>query len=589
MNILFNYFVNIMTNAYKILIGDRNYTEWNLYDASHLNEINNININPSSNKLFSGDTFECEVDVDVDVDNDSNKKTQSIKILHSCVRSMPSIPGILVLKGGKTFGKYKDKYLYKCIPDDKRFPIFTIPYALKLGFSKNIDNKYIVFRFDNWSDKHPQGTIVSVLGDVDVLANYYEYQLYCKSLYASIQTFNKAATDALKQKTEPEFISSMIEKYKMEDRTSEQVFSIDSKETSDYDDAFSIMKIGDNAYKLSIYIANVPIWMEELDLWNSFSERISTIYLPDRKRPMMPASLSNCVCSLCEKVVRLAFAIDITIINGEIIGYKFENTYINVYKNHVYESKELKKDDNYKLMFRVVDELSQIYKYTSKIKSSNDLVSYLMILMNYYTALEMIKYNNGIYRSVNFNSSTEEHATLPEDVNNFLKIWNSSCGQYDLYDERKCHEMLQLESYIHCTSPIRRLVDLLNMARLQKNLRLFDYSTSFETFEEQWTSRLEYINTTMRAIRKIQSDCCLLEMCTNKPEICDKEYDGYIFDKIVRNDGLFQYIVYLAKVKTVSRITSRYNLDNFKKYKFKIFIFHEEDSLKKKVRLHFVE
>jgi len=329
--------------------------------------------------------------------------------------------------------------------------------------------------------------------------------------------------------------------------------------------------------------------MEELDLWNSFSERISTIYLPDRKRPMMPASLSNCVCSLCEKVLRLAFAIDITIINGEILGYKFENTYINVYKNHVYESKELKKDDNYKMMFHVVDELSKIYKYTTNIKSSHDLVSYMMILMNYYTALEMTKHNNGIYRSVNFKSSTEEHATLPEDVNNFLKIWNSSCGQYDLYDERKCHEMLQLESYIHCTSPIRRLVDLLNMARLQKNLRLVDYSTSFETFEQQWTSRLEYINTTMRAIRKIQSDCCLLEMCTNKPEICDKEYDGYIFDKIVRNDGLFQYIVYLAKVKTVSRITSRYNLDNFKKYKFKIFIFHEEDSLKKKVRLHFVE
>jgi exoribonuclease R len=53
-------------------------------------------------------------------------------------------------------------------------------------------------------------------------------------------------------------------------------------------------------YKISIYISNVPLWMEELDLWNSFSERISTIYLPDRKRPMMPLALSNCVCSLCE-------------------------------------------------------------------------------------------------------------------------------------------------------------------------------------------------------------------------------------------------------------------------------------------------
>jgi len=570
-----------MTTSYKILISDRNYSEWIIYDALSLNElVDKIDVQPSTNKLFSGDTFEY--------DGVCENNGKNFNLLHSCVRSMPSIPGILVLKDGKTFGKHKDKFLYKCIPDDKRFPIFTVPYALKVGFSKNIDNKYIVFRFDNWNGKHPQGTIVSVLGDVDVLSNYYEYQLYCKSLYASIQNFNKAATDSLKQKTEPEFISSMIEKYNLVDRTSEPVFSIDSKETADYDDAFSIIDMGNNSYKLSIYIANVPLWMEELELWNSFSERISTIYLPDRKRPMMPLSLSTCVCSLCEQVVRLAFAIDITIVNGEIIGYVFENTYIKVYKNHVYGSKELKEDANYKLMYGVVDKLTHIYKYTTSIKSSNDLVSYLMVLMNYYTALEMIKYNNGIYRSVNFNAKTESQATLPVDVNNFLKIWNSSCGQYDLYDERKCHEMLNLDSYIHCTSPIRRLVDLLNMARLQKNLRLVDYSISFETFETHWTNRLEYINTTMRAIRKIQSDCCLLEMCTTNPEICEKEYDGYIFDKIVRNDGLYQYIVYLADVRTVSRITSRYELEDYSKYKFKIFVFNEEASLKKKVRLHII-
>ena len=571
-----------MTTSYKILINDREYTDWNLYDVLSLNEVDKIDVQPSANKLFSGDTFEY-------IHSDISGNPSQIRLFHSSVRSMPCIPGILVLMGGKTYGKHKDKFLYKCIPDDRRFPVFIVPYALKIGFSKNIDNKYIVFRFDNWTNKHPQGTIVSVLGDVDVLSNYYEYQLYCKSLYASIQNFNKTATDALKQKTEPEFISTMIEKYKLVDRTRESVFSIDSKETSDYDDAFSIIEYGNNNYKLSIYIANVPMWMEELDLWNSFSERISTIYLPDRKRPMMPLSLSSCVCSLCEQVVRLAFAIDINIIYGEIVGYTFENTYIKVYKNHVYESKELTKDTNYVRMFDVVDKLSRVYKYTSKLKSSNDLVGYLMVLMNYYTALEMIKYNNGIYRSVNFNTKMEDQSTLPEDVNNFLKIWNSSCGQYDLYDGRKCHEMLHLESYIHCTSPIRRLVDLLNMARLQTNLGLVNYSTSFETFEYQWTNRLEYINTTMRSIRKIQSDCCLLEMCTNNPSVCEKEYDGYIFDKIVRNDGLYQYIVYLADVKTVSRITSRYELNNYSKYKFKIFIFNEEASLKKKVRLHLVE
>ena len=561
-----------MTISYKILIDNREYTEWSLYDSLSLNEVEKIKIDPVTDKLFSSDVFEI--------------KNDTVNILHSSARCMQCIPGVLVLNSNKTYGKYKDKYLYKCIPDDTRFPHFIVPYALKLGFSKNIDNKFIVFKFDNWNGKHPQGTIVSVLGDVDVLANYYEYQLYCKSLYASIQQFNKATTDALKLKTEPEFISSMIKKYNLIDRTNERIFSIDSKETTDFDDAISIINCGPNSYKISIYIANVPLWMEELDLWESFSDRISTIYLPDRKRPMMPIVLSNCLCSLCENVVRLAFAIDINIVDNEIIGYNFQNTYINVYKNHVYESKSLKNDKNYNLMYNVVNELSSVYKYINNIKDSNDVIAYLMILMNYYTANELIKYNTGIYRSVQFNKDTKLQESLPDNVNNFLKIWNSSCGQYDLYDNKKPHDLLKVESYIHCTSPIRRLVDLLNMAKLQKSLLLYNYSDNYERFYNKWTTKLDYINTTMRAIRKIQNECSLLEMCTNNPDITQEEYEGYVFDKIIRNDGLYQYVVYLEKIKSVSRITSRFDMTDYGKYKFKVFIFNDESTLKKKIRLH---
>ena len=566
---------------YKIIVDDRNYSNWKLYDAISLSEVEPLPIDPIGERLFSNDVFEYKIE------NEKNK--QKTDLIHSVVRSNSNIPGILVLKDGTTYGKYKDKNLYKCIPDDKRFPVFTIPYALKIGFSKNIDNKYVIFRFDNWTGKHPQGTVVNVLGDVDILTNYYEYQLYCKSLYASIQNFNKSTANALKKKTESEFISTMIAKYTLIDRTGDSIYSIDSKETTDYDDAFSITELNNGSYRLSIYIANVPLWMEELELWEAFSERISTIYLPDRKRPMMPTTLSNCMCSLCEGVVRLAFALDIIISHNEIIGYTFENTYIKVYKNHVYESKELLNDRNHQKMFGVIDELSKVYKYTSKLKTTGDMVTYLMILMNYYTALEMIKHNNGIYRSVNFNKNVEKQVGLPDDINNFLKMWNSSSGQYDLYDERKCHQMLELDAYIHCTSPIRRLVDLLNMARLQKNLLLVDYSAHFEKFETHWTGRLDYINTTMRAIRKIQNDCSLLEMCCNNSEICEKSYDGYIFDKLVRTDGLFQYVVYLPQLKIVSRITIRSELIDYKKYTFKIFVFQDESSLKRKIRLQYIE
>ena len=41
-------------------------------------------------------------------------------------------------------------------------------------------------------DKHPIGTLCNTIGSVDVLHHFYEYQLYCKSLYASIQNFKKA-------------------------------------------------------------------------------------------------------------------------------------------------------------------------------------------------------------------------------------------------------------------------------------------------------------------------------------------------------------------------------------------------------------
>ena len=564
-----------MTSPYKILINDREYKDWELVDSLSMIPVDKIPLDPATDKLFSTDIFDM--------------KDDRINLLHSSVRTMPSIPGILVLKGGKTFGKYKDKYLYKCIPDDRRLPVFLIPYHLKLGFSKNIDNKYVIFRFDNWNKKHPQATMVNNLGDVDILENFYEYQLYCKSLYASIQQFNKATTQALKLKTEEELINKMITTNKLIDRTKEEIFTIDSKQTTDYDDAISICKLSDTAYKVSIYISNVPMWMEELQLWDSFSERISTIYLPDRKRPMLPTILSECICSLCQDVVRLAFVLDITISNNEIIGYKFENVFVKIYKNHVYESKELKKDKNYQEMFQVVDQLSTQYKYTSKIKTSNDMIAYLMILMNYYSALEMIKYKNGIYRSVKLNQNIQKPTGLADDIDNFLTIWNSSCGHYDLYDERKCHEMLNLDSYIHCTSPIRRLVDLLNMAKLQMNLQMVDYGSRYETFNNKWTEKLEYINTTMRVIRKIQGDCNLLELCFNNPDICEKEYEGYVFDKIERNDGLFQYIVYLVELKTVSRINLRFELEDYSKNKFKIFIFNDEASLKKKIRLHLIE
>ena len=41
-----------------------------------------------------------------------------------------------------------------------------------------------------------------------------------------------------------------------------------------------------------------------------------------------------------------------------------------------------------------------------------------------------------------------------------------------------------------------------------------------------------------------------------------KTYEGFIFDKIVRNDLLYQYMVYLPELKMVNRFTSRHDRQN---------------------------
>ena len=117
-------------------------------------------------------------------------------------------------------------------------------------------------------------------------------------------------------------------------------------------------------------------------------------------------------------------------------------------------------------------------EYTKEIRTSGDVVSYLMILMNHMTANKLIEYNSGIYRSMQFierNKLTQEHSHLPEEVSKFLKIWNSSVGSYTVYDNRKPHDIMEIESYIHITSPIRRLVDLLNMMKLQMGMKSYEY------------------------------------------------------------------------------------------------------------------
>jgi exoribonuclease R len=465
-----------------------------------------------------------------------------------------------------------------------------------MGFSKVLKNLYVTIIFDKWEDKHPRAKLDNVIGPIDLLDNFYEYQLYCKSLNASIQQFQKATSLALKRNSHDAFIENIKVKYpSIQERMPHNdakwhVFTIDPPNSLDFDDGFSINTLDDGIQQLSIYISNVTIWMDVLNLWNSFSCRISTIYLPDKKRPMLPTILSDCLCSLQANNTRIAFFMDIFIKDNTIIDIKYGNCFIKVFKNYCYEDKALLADKKYIQLYNTVKELSKKYKYGYNVKNSHDLVSYLMICMNCRCATDLLKHNTGIFRSTIIQKHSVVPDTVPEELIKFIQIWNSSSGQYingaDVKDDKlRRHDLLNMDAYIHITSPIRRLVDLLNILKFQQTAGIIHLSENAYAFYDSWVKKLDYINVTMRSIRKIQCDSTLLDLCNNKPGVMNAEYDGYVFDKVIRADGLFQFIVYLPALKLSSRITTRENIANYEPKKFKLFLFNDEEKFKRKIRL----
>jgi len=580
-----------MSQEYKFNVLNRNYLLWTIYDNHTFEEITDENIinkiSPFEQKLLNDDVF---------IFNEVGE----IQIIHSTSRLTKNIPAILILDGNKTYGRHnKSKLYYKCIPDDIRLPMFLIPYEIECNFSKVFQNKYITINFINWSQKHPQGIISQTIGDVNKLDNFYEYQLYCKSLNYSIQNFQKNASKCVTKYGDnfAQLFSDIVAKYpSIENRTHLNILTIDTAKTTDFDDAFSYTLLSDATHRISIYISNVSLLLDYFNLWESFSNRIATIYLPDKKRPMLPTILSDNLCSLQSGELRVAFTLDININSEyEIISTNYCNSLINVSANYVYDDANLLTSETYINTFEIVCKLSKKYNYINNVKNSHDVISYLMIFMNYYSATELLKFGNGIFRT---NTNITKNINLikndfyiPEDVKNYITVWNSSLSQY-VNIEQQCepirHDALDIDAYIHITSPIRRLVDLLNIIKLQNNLNLIELRGETNDFYNNWVSKIDYINTTMRNIRKVQNDCNLLCMCVNNENICDKMYEGYCFDKMIRNGGLFQYFVYLPELKITSKIVTRIEMEEYSMQNYKLYIFQDEDRLKKKIRIQLV-
>jgi exoribonuclease R len=510
-------------------------------------------IAPALPKLFHGDVIGVK----------SLSQLESFILCESPARDA-MLAGVLVVD--KTYGRAGRRLLYRCVPDNSLLPSFLVPYDLPATFHKNYKNKYIVFRFDHWDDDHPRGEIKHTLGDVDSSEAFEEYQLWRRGLQISLSNFTTVTRQKIRSKDasgESMYINHILEKNReIEDLRSlnNNVFTIDPDTCTDFDDAFSVT-FEDRFATVNVYIANVYLWLETYALWEFVSDRVSTIYLPERKVPMLPPLLSDTLCSLKEGHERFAFMMSIKydMDSKQQVGEPvYKNVLIRINKNYVYEdAKCLRKNAAYRWLREV-----------ATTEDSHEVVSFWMIKMNAECAKYLAARGKGIFRGC---SESHRNKESIEGIPGFL--FEKCAVSYETEPIR--HSQLGLDAYVHITSPIRRLVDILNQI-----LFMTDVSASCQAFSAKWIAKLGYINRATKDIRRVQMDCELLAACTRVPEMANREFVGIIFDR----DDEATYSAYIEDLKLVTRVKSVTSIENGSRVRIKIYVFNDEHRLCKKIK-----
>ena len=189
-------------------------------------------------------------------------------------------------------------------PDDVKF---GKDIYVPLNKTNGATNGYkVVVEIERYYDnkRNPDGRVVEVLGEpnaieTEALAVIRSYKLY--------ENFPKRVMEIA------ENIPQEIDKRNYKDRldfTKEICFTIDGADSRDLDDAISLTQKKDGHWLLGVHIADVGEYVTRNSVIDKEAyKRATSVYFPQLVLPMLPRELSNGICSLNERVDRLALSV----------------------------------------------------------------------------------------------------------------------------------------------------------------------------------------------------------------------------------------------------------------------------------------
>jgi exoribonuclease-2 len=260
-----------------------------------------------------------------------------------------------------------------------------------------------------------------------------------------------------------------------------EAFTIDAADSPDYDDAISLQKQG-QGWILGIHISDVGGQLPlNSSLFKEACERVSSLYLPCETIPLLPASLSREAFSLKSGKIRKVLSLYIVLDKEfQIEKEEFKQEYICVKQNLSYEEVDnyLSKHQNSNLLqiVRNIHNGRQILESSGKRRYEYNVVckngELRMECIDYYSPARllieelMVLYN----RTLAEYASASELPCIYRNIAQYEEDENGIAYNYSqafLSTRAAFHPGIGSKAYLHITSPIRRVTDLINQAQFE--------------------------------------------------------------------------------------------------------------------------
>ena len=340
------------------------------------------------------------------------------------------------------------------------------------------------------------------------------------------QEFSREATEQAAELIQSHSHHDISIKEERKDFTRLPMITIDGQATLDFDDALSI-QTDNGQHIVGIHIADVGHFVKKGDPVDQAAiERVSSIYMPDRKIPMIPPFLAEDLCSLkagknrpaisvMARVTPAAEVVDFEIIPS-IVKVKHQLTYFDA--NQLVEE-----DHGIRTLFELAKKFQQNrldrgavqitlpeinvwidedgslnVSKTNRESPGRLLVAELMIMANWLMARYLS--SKGIHAIFRTQAGPKERL-FRNNEGTLFQNWmqRKHLSRFILNPEPESHSGLGLEAYVTASSPIRKFFDLATQRQLRAGLRL---EPPYKTNEIEHI--IQTLEQPMRTVSRIQ-------------------------------------------------------------------------------------